>query len=90
MMKYIGIIKLSTEYAIGVNIRIITRFSNSKDYLRNWMRLYHQGEKVILTNTEALQSIFAEFVDRTPITDEEKEESRNVQKINESIMKNEL
>ncbi len=79
MKKYIAIIKLTTEYAIGTNIRIVTRFSNSKDYLQKWMQMYRCGQKAILNNTEVLQSLFYEFRDLTPITEEEKAEAREAQ-----------
>ena len=79
MKKYIAIIKLTTEYAIGTNIRIITRFANSRDYLQKWMQMYPHGQKAILNNTEVLQSLFYEFRDLTPITEQERAETREAQ-----------
>lgn len=76
MKKYIAIIKLTTEYAIGVNIRVITRFADSKEYLQKWMQLYPHGQKGIMQNTEVLQSLFYEFRDLTPVTEEEVIEAR--------------
>lgn len=83
MKKYLGIIKKETESMVGLDIRILTRFSNSKEEIKKWMKLYPNAEKIMLNNTDELEKFFADFEDNTPITRSEKEYA---QKLYESIM----
>ena len=72
MKKYLGIVKKETETAIGVDIRILTKFSNSRAVLKRWMKLYPSSETILLNNNEALEKFFADFEDLAPITKEQK------------------
>ena len=54
MDKYLGIIKKETKSAIGIDIKILTKFSNSKKTLRQWMKLYPKAKKVLLDNNTEL------------------------------------
>lgn len=56
MDKYLGIIKKETKSAIGIDIKILTKFSNSKKTLRQWMKLYPKAKKVLLDNNAELES----------------------------------
>lgn len=80
MKKYLGILKLETESFTGVNIRILTKFSNSKSLIKKWMNLYSDKENIILDNNEQIDEFFKDFEDFTPITDEEKARDREFYK----------
>lgn len=71
MKKYLGIVKETTESAIGVNVRILTKFSNYKRVLKKWMKL-HNNTGIILENNSVLESFFEDFEDYRPVTDAEK------------------
>ena len=73
MKKYIGIVKNKTESHIGLDIRILTKFSNSKVQIKKWMKLYPDAEKIMLNNTNELEKFFTDFEDCTPVTKSEKE-----------------
>ena len=62
MDKYLGIIKKETKSAIGIDIKILTKFSNSKKTLR-------QPE---------LESFFKDFEDCSPVTEQEKKEAEKL------------
>lgn len=72
MKKYLGIIKLVTETAIGVNIRVLTKFSSSKSYIAKWMDMYPNAHKILLDNNESLEQFFKDFEDYTAVTKTEK------------------
>ena len=55
MKKYLGIIKIEIESIAGLNLKILTKFSNEKYYLEKWLRLYPNSKKLILENNEELQ-----------------------------------
>ena len=86
MEKYLGIVKKETEAAAGINIKILTRFSNSKSMLMQWMGLYPKSKNIILENTAELDCFFKDFEDCSPVTEEEKKEAK---KLYGNLMKNE-
>lgn len=65
MKKYIGIIKHKNESMMGLDIRILVKFSNKKSELKKWMKLYPKEEKIILDNNEMLNDFFSDFEDYT-------------------------
>jgi hypothetical protein len=71
MEKYLGIVKKETKSAIGVNIKVLTRFSNSKELLMQWMKLYPKSKNILLKNTAELELFFKDFEDCSPLTEEE-------------------
>jgi len=83
MKKHLGIIKVENESSIGVNVRILTKFSDSKSCLEEWMKLYPNHEKIILDNNELLENFFKDFEDFTPVTEQEK---KRAQKLYEKFM----
>lgn len=83
MKKYLGIIKKETESASGINIIILTRFSDYKRALRKWMKLYPNAKNIIIENSIGLETFFKDFEDCTPVTEEEKNEAK---KLYQSIM----
>lgn len=84
MMKYLGIIKKQTESAIGINIQILTKFSNSKSSIKQWTKLYPSSETILLNNSVELEKFFMDFEDNTPVTEIEKVEAK---KLYEKLMK---
>lgn len=78
MKKYLGIVKKQTESAIGLDIRIRTKFSNSKSTIRQWMKLYPSFENILLDNSENLEKFFMDFEDTMPVTEAEKNEARRL------------
>lgn len=86
MYDYIGIVKTKTESAIGLDIRILTKFSDNTLDLENWMQLYPNAEKIIIDNNEQLEEFFKEFEDFTPVLHNEKVEA---QRLYENLMKSE-
>jgi hypothetical protein len=84
MEKYLGIVKKETESAIGVEIKILTRFSNSKRLLKQWRKLYPKAKNILLENTAELELFFKDFEDYSPVTKEEKE---GAQKLYDNLIK---
>ena len=76
MEKFIGIVKRETKSAIGVQVRLLTRFEDSKEKLEEWMKIYPDAESIVLENTTELDLFFRDFEDYTPMTEEEKERAR--------------
>lgn len=78
MEKYLGIVKKETESEIGIVIKILTRFSNSKSLLMQWIELYPKAKNIILENTAELDCFFKDFEDVSPVTEEEKKEAEKL------------
>ena len=74
MKKYLGIVKKETKCTMGINVNIVTRFSDSKEHLAEWLNLYPGTEGMIVNNNEVLNSFLDDFVDSRPITKYEKEQ----------------
>lgn len=75
MKKYLGIAKIMRESMIGVDIKILTKFSDDKSYIEKWFKLYPDSEKIILENNHELTRFFEDFEDFSPVTDSEREEA---------------
>lgn len=84
MKKYLGIVKKETEFAGGIDIRILTKFSNNKFEIKRWIKLYPKFENLILRNNEKLENFFIDFEDITLITRAEK---HRAMKLYEELMK---
>ena len=84
MKKYLGIVKKQTESVIGLDIRIRTKFSNSKSAIKQWMKLYPSSENILLNNSKNLEKFFMDFEDVTPVTEAEKTEAK---RLYEELMK---
>ncbi len=78
MEKYLGIVKRETESEIGIDIKILTRFSNSKSLLKQWTKLYPKAKNIILENTAELDCFFKDFEDVSSVTEEEKKEAKKL------------
>ena len=78
MKKYLGIIKIEIESIAGLNLKILTKFSNEKYYLEKWLRLYPNSKKLILENNEELQDFFKDFEDNSPVTQDEFNTSKSL------------
>lgn len=63
MKKYLGILKTETETFTGIDIRIISKFSNSKAQIEQWKKLYPNSKCIILDNNELLNNFFEDFED---------------------------
>ena len=75
MKKYLGIVKITTRAATGVELKVLTKFSSSKSYIEKWLRLYPDSENLVLMNNEDIQGFFEDFLDVTPVTEKEKKEA---------------
>lgn len=84
MKKYLGIVKKKVESANGLDIRIRTKFSNSKSEIKQWMKLYPLSENILLNNSEDLEKFFMDFEDFIPMTKTEKIEA---ERLLEELMK---
>lgn len=78
MDKYLGIVKLETESAIGIDIEILTKFSDSKNILEQWMKLYPNAKSIFLENNIELESFFKDFEDWHLVTEKEKNEAKKL------------
>ena len=76
MEKYLGIVKVVSESMIGVDIKILTKFSDDKSYIEKWFELYPDSEKIILQNNYELKSFFGDLEDFSPVTESERKEAR--------------
>lgn len=85
MEKFLGIVKKETKSAIGVQVRLLTKFENSKEKLEEWMKMYPDAESIVLENTTELDLFFRDFEDYTPMTEEEK---RKAKEAYDNLMKN--
>ena len=47
MEKYLGIAKVVSESMIGVDIKILTKFSDDKSYIEKWFELYPDSDHKI-------------------------------------------
>ncbi len=83
MKKYLGIVRKATESMVGLDIRILTKFSDRKQDLQQWIKLYPGSESIIMDNTEQLEHFFECFEDFTPMTADEKQ---NAQKLYQELM----
>ena len=75
MKKYLGIVKITTRAATGIELKVLTKFSSSKSYIEKWLRLYPDSENLVLMNNEDIQGFFEDFLDVTPVTEKEKKEA---------------
>ena len=41
MKKYLGMVKVETEYMSGLKVELRVKFSDDKAYIEQWMKLYH-------------------------------------------------
>ena len=73
MKKYIGIVKVkSLEPAVEGSYRIITKFSNKKAHLLEWLEDFPGAQALVIENSETLQIFFADFQDIHPVTEVKK------------------
>lgn len=86
MKKYLGIVKKEIQSMSGLNVRILTRFSDEREYLESWIKSYPTSEYIIIENTEQLEHFFLLFEDFTPITEEEKQRAQEACKLYQEIM----
>ena len=63
MEKYIGLIKITNESMMGIDIKLLSRFASSKSYLEKWFRMYPDLEHVIIDNSEENESFFIDYED---------------------------
>lgn len=87
MKKYLGIIKVYSEYMSGVNVKILSKTYDDINLIKLWFDLYPGSEYVILENTKELDSMFEFFKDMTPITEEEKEIVEKARVLYKKMMK---
>lgn len=73
--KYLAIAKIITETMGGISTRILTRFSDDKAYLDEWLKGLPKASHIILENNKELQNFFESFEDFLPVTAEEKAEA---------------
>ncbi len=75
MKKYLGMVKVETEYMSGLKVELRVKFSDDKAYIEQWMKLYPNCDKLIFENTPELDRFFWVFQDfRTAVTQEERED----------------
>lgn len=87
MKKYLGIIKVYSEYMSGVNVKILSKTYDDINLIKLWFDLYPGSEYVILENTKELDSMFEFFKDMTPVTEEEKEIVEKARVLYKKMMK---
>ncbi len=74
MKKYLGMVKVETEYMSGIKFDLRVKFSDDKAYIEQWMKLYPNCDKLIFDNTPELDRFFWLFQDFwTAVTQEERE-----------------
>ena len=74
MKKYLGMVKVETEYMSGMRVELLVKFSDDKAYIEQWMKLYPNCDKLIFDNTPELDRFFWLFHDfGTAVTQEERE-----------------
>ena len=74
MKKYLGMVKVETEYMSGIKVDLRVKFSDDKAYIEQWMKLYPNCDKLIFDNTPELDRFFWLFQDFwTAVTKEERE-----------------
>ena len=74
MKKYLGMVKVETEYMSGLKVDLRVKFSDDKVYIEQWMKLYPNCDKLIFDNTPELDRFFWLFQDFwTAVTQEERE-----------------
>lgn len=74
MKKYLGMVKVETEYMSGLKVELRVKFLDDKAYIEQWMKLYPNCDKLIFENTPELDRFFWLFQDFwTAVTQEERE-----------------
>ena len=74
MKKYLGMVKVETEYMSGLKVELRVKFSDDKAYIEQQMKLYPNCDKLIFENTPELDRFFWLFQDFwTAVTQEERE-----------------
>lgn len=77
MKKYLGMVKVETEYMSGLKVELRVKFSDDKVYIEQWMKLYPNCDKLIFENTPELDRFFWLFQDFwTAVTQEERENGK--------------
>ena len=63
MKKYIGFVKKVNNSVTTKSVKLLTRYSDDKNYLERWLKTFPNAETVILENNEIFQSFFKDFED---------------------------
>ena len=87
MKKYLGVIKIYTDYMGGADVKIISKTCNNTKILNTWFEMYPDSEHVLLENTKELDSMFKFFEDPTPITIKEQKNAVKAKKLYKKLMK---
>lgn len=84
--KYLAILKNITLNPMGGEIKILTRFSDNKAYLNEWIKLFPDSECIILNNTKELNDFFEFFKDFTPVNEEDRRRQEKVKALLDLLM----
>jgi hypothetical protein len=69
MKRYLGLVRVLDEHMAGVTVKLLSMFSDDKETLLKWFKLYKGAETIILDNTRELESFFEFFNIFTPPLD---------------------
>lgn len=84
--KYIGIIKIYTDYISGTQIKLLSKTYDEPNLLNIWFNMYPNSEHLLLENTQELDEMFEIFKDMTPITEEEQKSMEIAKVLYENLM----
>lgn len=91
MKKYLGLVKCEEIFMGGCNIKIKSRFYDSREEIQQWMKLFPETySKLIFENTSELEEFFEVFTDYTPITLEEHESTNKAKEMLRDLMRKEI
>lgn len=61
--KYLGIIKCLSHSMSGINLKIITKSSEDKSLIEDWMKSYPKEEQILIECDEKTADFFNDFED---------------------------
>ena len=86
MEKYIGLVKKSEEFMSGVNEKLLVKFYDNLDDMNTWFNLYPDCCHTWLYNSQDLVNLFYTYLDKTPVTLEEKKNEEKAKTLYKKFM----
>ena len=86
MEKYIGLVKKSEEFMSGVNEKLLVKFYDNLDDMNTWFNLYPDCYHTWLYNSQDLVNLFYTYLDKTPVTLEEKKNEEKAKTLYKKFM----
>lgn len=80
--KYLGIIKCSTHSMSGISLKIITKSSEDKSLIEDWMKSYPNEQQILIECDEKTAEFFNDFEDISlnAMTEDERERAYELYK----------